>query len=268
MDRDALTLFSVRAATDVPAVSAEQMREVDRLAIEDASLDLLQMMENAGRALALVARDYLSSGVMDEGPAKPSSILVMVGKGNNGGGALAAARHLRNWGFDPEVVLSAPPTSLGEAAARQHHILHKDGVRPLWPGGRQFDQRFPEQLEAATVVVEGLVGYGLHGPLQGDPALLVDAILDRAAPTVISLDLPAGFDATSGAVYSTGVVATTTLTLALPKTGLLRGDATAAVGDLLLADIGIPHYIYERIGLQVPPDLFAEGLIIRLLTEG
>ena len=62
-------------------------------------------------------------------------------------------------------------------------------------------------------------------------------------------------------------MATTTLTLALPKTGLIEGDAAAAVGDLLLADIGIPQYIYERLDLPVAPNLFAEGPILRLITD-
>ena len=186
--------------------------------------------------------------------------------GNNGGGALAAARHLRAWGFAPQVVLSAPANSLGDAAAQQHRVLHKDGSRSLWPGARDFDERFPVLLDSATVVVEGLVGYGLEGSLQGDAAVLVNAILDRAAPVVVSLDVPAGFDATSGAVYSSGIVATATLTLALPKTGLLQGDAAAAVGDILLADIGIPRSVYQRMQLEVPADLFAAGPIIRLVT--
>ena len=116
----------------------------------------------------------------------------------------------------------------------------------------------------------GLIGYGLEGPLRGDVAVLVDAVLDRAPPVMVSLDVPTGFDATSGAVYSSGVVATATVTLALPKTGLLQGDAASAVGELLLADIGIPGYIYERMGITTArrplrrgadpaPDPFAVG---------
>ncbi|MEE9277207.1 MAG: NAD(P)H-hydrate epimerase [Dehalococcoidia bacterium] len=269
MNRDSLALFPMCAARDVPAVTTEQMREVDRLATEDAQLALLQMMENAGRALAQVVRDYAPVPLAEDEPRPAESkILVVAGKGNNGGGALAAARHLRNWGLNPEVVLNAAPGSLNAAAAHQHHILHKDGMRPIWPGGAEFDERFPELLESASVVVDGLVGYGLRGALQGDSALLVDAILDRAPPAVISLDVPSGFDATTGDVYSTAIVATATLTLALPKTGLLQGDATAAVGDLLLADIGVPHYIYARLDVSVPPDLFAPGPILRLLAEG
>ena len=273
MNRDALALFPLCETSTLPSLTADEMREVDRLATQDATLDLLQMMENAGRALATVVRDYsppdlegnTSPDYARGGSASTNAILIMAGKGNNGGGALAAARHLRNWGYDPQVVLSAPPNSLGPAAAHQHHTLHKDGLRPVWAGSREFDEQFPDLLNDATIVIDGLIGYNLRDALRGDTAVMVDAILDRAPPVVVSLDVPTGIDATTGEIRSTGIVATSTLTLALPKTGLLQGDATAAVGDLLLADIGIPNYIYERIGQTPPIDLFASSSIVRLV---
>ena len=267
MNRDPLALYPLHPLHTIPAVTTAQMREVDRLAVQDAQLSVLQMMENAGRALALVARDYLQPPSTEPTPSLPS-VLVIAGTGNNGGGALAAARHLRNWGYDPSVVLAGPPGTLEESASRQHQTLHKDGLRPVWPGAHDFDSRFPDLLQQAAVVIDGLVGYGLEGPLQGDTALLVEAILDRAPPAVISLDVPSGFDATTGAVATAGVVATVTLTLALPKTGLLEGDAAAAIGDLLLADIGIPRSVYRRLDMDLPPDLFAEGPVVRLVGAG
>ena len=271
-----LAAFPARAVPTVPAVTAAQMREIDRLAVHDAKLTLLQLMENAGRSLALVVREFFPTprdGVepAERGPESErttqASVLVLAGKGGNGGGVLAAARHLRNWGIDVQVVLSAPPSGLLPASAEQLHPLHRDGVRALWPGAAEFDERFPEDLKRAAVVLDGLIGYGLEGPLRGDVAVLVDAVLDRAPPVVVSLDVPTGFDATSGAVYSSGVVATATVTLALPKTGLLQGDAASAVGELLLADIGIPGYIYERMGITTARALFAEGPILRLIPS-
>ena len=264
MNSDALTLYPLQLAADLPSISTEEMREVDRLATEDAQLGLFQMMENAGRALATLARDELPMASSDSA----ATALILAGKGNNGGGALVAARNLRNWGYDVEVVLAGPPGTLGEAAAHQHHILHRDGVRALWPGAPDFDDRFPQLLDEAIAVLDGLVGYGVTGPLQGDTAVLVEAVLDRAAPAVISLDVPTGFDATTGDVFNFGVVATTTVTLALPKSGLLQGDAAAAIGDLYLADIGIPHYIYERLGIEGTAGIFAEGPLLRLVDSG
>lgn len=275
-----LAAFPARAVPTVPAVTAAQMREIDRLAVQDAKLTLLQLLENAGRSLALVVREFFPTPWAGVGAAKEpaeggpetdrttkASVLVLAGKGGNGGGALAAARHLRNWGIDVQVVLSAPPSGLRPGSAEQLHPLHRDGVRALWPGAAEFDERFPAELKRAAVVVDGLIGYSLQGPLRGDVAVLVDAVLERAPPVVVSLDVPTGFDATSGAVYSSGVVATATVTLALPKTGLLQGDAAAAVGELLLADVGIPGYIYERMGITTARALFAEGPILRLIPS-
>ena len=276
MRPDPLAAFPARSASAVPAVTGAQMREVDRLAMQDAGLSLPQMMENAGRALASLVRHYLidasttaesnvAGDTADSGAAPPAGpVLVLAGRGGNGGGALAAARHLRNWGYAVQITLSAPPGNLDEAAAGQLHILHKDGLRALWPASPEFDDRLPRELETAAVVVDGLVGYSLRGSLEGDVALLVEAVLDRAPPVVTSLDIPSGFDATTSAVSATGIVATATLTLALPKSGLFKSDASAAVGELLLADIGIPNYIYERLGIEGVRGIFAEGPIVRL----
>lgn len=89
----------------VPTVSVAQMREVDRLAIEEFGLDLLQMMENAGRAAAELVMEVF----------RPSSVTVLAGKGGNGGGGLAAARHLRNRGLQVAVLLSSLPGELAPA---------------------------------------------------------------------------------------------------------------------------------------------------------
>ena len=272
---DSLTRFPQRSVLSVPTITGDQMLEINRLATRDADLSLLQMLENAGRSLALVVDAYVhadretaeTAAREGIGAADSAPVLVLAGSGGNGGGALAAARHLRNWGREVQVVLSAPPGNLSDAGAQQLRTLHKDGLRTLWPAAPEFDEHFPTLLQAAGLVVDGLIGYSLHGPLQGDPALLVEAVLDRAPPAVVSLDVPSGFDASSGAVAASGVVATATLTLALPKIGLLQGDATAAVGELLLADLGIPAYIYERLGIAGVDGLFDAGPILRLIEE-
>lgn len=275
MRPDPLAPFPKRSVHSVPAISSEQMRNVDRLAIRDAGLSLLQMMENTGRSLARVVSAYLPRDSLAESRAAPQGseatrhkpILVLAGNGDNGGGALAAARHLRNRGQPVQVVLSASPSNLSEATAQQLRTLHKDGVRALWPAAPEFDARFPEWLQEASLVVDGLIGYNLRGPLQGDPAVLVEAVLDQAPPVVVSLDVPSGFDASSGAVAASGVVATATVTLAVPKTGLLQGDASAAIGELLLADLGIPAYIYERLDISGVRGLFTSGPIQHLVEE-
>src|SRR5574340_129052 len=100
----------------IPAVTAEEMAEVDRRMIEEFHIDLEMMMENAGSALALHARRLL-------GKALREKVVVLVGKGNNGGGGLVAARHLHNWGAKTKVILSSEEESIREIPAKQLDML-------------------------------------------------------------------------------------------------------------------------------------------------
>jgi NAD(P)H-hydrate epimerase len=211
----------------VPAVTADEMRAVDRVAVEDVGLSLLQMMENAGRRLASTARETATRSPAD-GP-----VVVLAGDGGNGGGGLCAARHLSNHGTPVRVVLDRGPGDLSGAAAAQHRVLAAAGV----PVGTGVD------LADAGVVVDALVGYGLEGPLRGRAGELAAACNRATAPT-LSLDVPSGVDASTGARPGPAVVADRTLTLALPKHGLADGG-----GDLWLADIAIPPTVFERVGV-------------------
>lgn len=217
------TPFETSDGTPVPAVTAAEMRDVDRIVVEELGLGLLQMMENAGRTLASVVREAA------EGP-----VTVLAGSGGNGGGGLAAARHLDNRDIDVRVVLDRSPADLDGAAAAQHGILAEMDV-PVAAGA--------DALGTRPVVVDALVGYGLSGPLRGTAADLV-AALDTDS-TVVSLDVPSGVDATTGETPGPAVRPDLTLTLALPKTGL--GDGP---GDLTLADIGIPAVVFRRAGID------------------
>ena len=205
----------------VPAVSAEGMREVDRVAVEEVGVSIPMMMEHAGRSLADPLRGY------------DGRVVVLAGSGGNGGGGLCAARHLLNAGVDVRVVLGPDPDGLTGATARQFAVLREMGVSPA-----------PDDaLDDADLALDALVGYGLSGPLRGHPAELVDR-LGEADPAVRSLDVPSGVDATTGERPGPWVEAGLTTTLALPKTGL--GD----VGPLRLADIGLPRVVFERAGVD------------------
>lgn len=220
--------FYTPEGTPVPAVDAAEMREVDRVAVEEVGLPLLSMMENAGRTLAWHVR----------ATREDERVVVLAGDGGNGGGGLACARHLVNRGVQVRIVLDRPPEALSGAAATQVGILDAASV-PVASG--------PDALESSDdsrLVVDALVGYGLEGDLRGTARSLVEAVNGSPGPAV-SLDVPSGVDATSGAVLGVAVDPDRTVTLALPKTGL---DPTMA--DLYLADIGIPPAVYERTGIE------------------
>ena len=232
----------------VPAVSAEKMREVDRMAAEAFGLDLLQMMENAGRNLA--------ENVMDMAGAASGEVTVLAGAGGNGGGGLCCARHLHNRGFRVNLILDREPSALKGAAGAQLCTLQAAGLGPV---GR-FE--FEEVIQRAGIVLDALIGYSLRGAPRGRAAWLIELCNEHAAQ-VLALDVPSGLDATTGAKPGLVVRAHRTMTLALPKTGLRD-----LAGDLYLADIGIPPEVYERLGLSFEP-FFKDRFWIPLRrTEG
>ena len=110
-----------------PALTAEQMGQVDRIMVDELGLDVLQLMELAGRAVAAFARERFLGG-----DPRGRRVLVLAGSGGNGGDGLVAARLLLGWGARVDVVLSHPPTTLRGPAAHQHRILAALGV-PLSP---------------------------------------------------------------------------------------------------------------------------------------
>jgi len=226
----------------VPAVTADQMREVDRVAMEEFGLGILQMMENAGRNLALHVMDMLDLAQASPGGSRRGEVTVLAGSGGNGGGGLCCARHLHNRGFKIWVVLDRDPRMLRRAAAHQLNILQAAGVQPTDP------TQAGEVMGRSQIVVDALIGYGLRGAPRGRTAELIE-LCNQHAARVLSLDVPSGLDATTGEAPGPVVRPERTLTLALPKTGL-----QPVPGDLYLADIGIPPEVFQQLGmpLQLP----------------
>ncbi len=239
----------------VPVVSTDQMREVDRAMMEDYSISLVQMMENAGRNLAHLARIRFL-----DGDPRRKPVLVLAGPGGNGGGALACARRLATWGARLSVVLSAPREKYGPVPAHQLRILDAVGVTVV----DAVSGRSPE-VQGQELIVDGLIGYSLTGPPREPVASLIRWTHGQSAP-VLSLDVPSGVESSSGKAHDPAVRAAATLTLALPKTGLLAPGATAHVGELFLADISVPPELYRGRGLELEVGhLFAESDILRIV---
>jgi NAD(P)H-hydrate epimerase len=222
--------FVLDEVVEVPSVSSEEIREIDRIAVHETGPTLLQMMENAGRALAAVVIERLGT----RWPA--AEIVVLAGAGGNGGGGICAARHLANHGGRVRLVL-ASPNALGEAVALQRRIFATtSGVETPWG---QVERLRP------TLVLDALTGYGLRAAPSGvaaDAISWANQARERGAQ-VIALDVPSGLDATTGVIAGRVIQADVTVTLALPKTGL----QLAYTGDLVLADLGIPGRVVQRV---------------------
>lgn len=238
----------------IPTLTPAEMAQVDRIMIDELGVEVLQLMELAGQAVAGWARERFL------GDATGKRVLVLAGSGGNGGDGMVAARLLHAWGALPTVWLSHEVQSLRGAAAHQARSLEALGISLLPPPEAEHPGLLA--LPEADLIVDGLLGFGLSGPPTGASAWLIEAANAHPAP-VLAIDLPSGLDAASGEPYQPCIRAAATLTLALPKTGLLSADAGPYVGELAVADIGVPATAYARLGLDVEP-LFRERSIVRV----
>ena len=221
--------FVSDAGVEVPAVSAAQMREVDRIATEESGPNLFQMMENAGRNLASLSIQLLTPVWHD------ALVVVLAGPGGNGGGGICAARHLANHGAKVWLCL-ADAEHLDSVPAYQRKVFASTPGTEV--DSKQLIDTRPD------LIVDALLGYSLSGAPRGRAAELIEWADATKAP-ILALDLPSGLDATTGNVPGAVITPRWTMTVALPKTGLL----TERVGELYLADIGIPQAVYQRMKL-------------------
>ncbi len=236
----------------MPAVTPARMAAVDRAAVA-LGLDVLQLMELAGRTVAVAARAMLPGG--DPAGAR---LLVLAGPGGNGGDGLVAARLLHGWGARPSVWLSRRGEEIGGAAGHQLAILRNLPIPVQEPPAGDDAPALPD----ADLVIDALLGFGLGGPPAGAAASLIRAANAHPAPT-LAVDLPSGLDGATGEPYEPCIVADRTLTLALPKTGLLAPAARPVAGSLAVADIGMPAEAFAAIGLAVGP-IFRRGEVVEV----
>jgi NAD(P)H-hydrate epimerase len=243
--------------TPFPALTPEQMSRVDRIMVDDLGVEVLQLMELAGLAVAAWARERFLGG-----DAQGKRVLVLAGSGGNGGDGMVAARLLHTWGAQAAVRLSHDPSTLPAhgAAAHQLRSLNALGLTIHPPPGSDQDDAF--DLPDADVIIDALLGFGLSGPPFGASARLIAAANAHRAP-ILAVDLPSGLNARTGIPYDPCTRAEATLTLALPKTGLISPAARSVVGDLAVADIGIPPAVYARVGVTVGA-LFSRRNVVRV----
>jgi NAD(P)H-hydrate epimerase len=230
----------------LPALTTAHRRRMERLLVREYGLGLMPILENIGRHLADLALLWL------DGSLARRRVLVLAGRGQHGGGGLAAARHLANRGAEVQVVIARPVPSGTGPAARQLRLLWRMGVsvteaEPGW------------DLPGADLILDTLIGRARPSP--GPETALLHLAQSHPAP-ILALDIPSGLDGETGTVEEPCLRAVATLVPALPLTGLLRAPA-AVVGELFLADSGVPMALYESLGLSVPP-VFAQGALVRL----
>lgn len=237
--------------SQVPAVTAKQMAFIDRLMADRYKVAPVQLMEHAGYAVAAFTRMLLP-----DADALDQPVVLVAGSGGNGGDALVAARLLHAWGAKPTVVLARPAGQMEGLPADHMASVTACGIPVL-------DGATIASLPDAAVIVDGLLGSGATGHPTGTTARLI-GMANAHHARVLAIDVPSGLDATTGVANDPCIAASDTLTLGLPKTGLLEAPAREVTGRLLLADIGIPAAAYAQIGVKVPANLFSATWLVPL----
>jgi len=222
----------------VPLPDAETMRAIDRWAIEEQGVASLELMERAGAGVARALERLAPDG----------PVTVVCGKGNNGGDGLVAARLLRESDRPVVVVCTAPPADLtGDARANLERLPGPPPVRldgTPWTGQAAAEQASTpaaaELFGAHVSLIDALLGTGFQGEPRGAVAAAVTAINAAGAP-VVSVDVPSGVDASTGAVRGAAVCASLTVTFHAGKPGLWINPGKAHAGEVQVIDIGIPR---------------------------
>jgi hydroxyethylthiazole kinase-like uncharacterized protein yjeF len=223
-------------------LTAAEMREVDRLTTERFRVSGLTLMEDAGKCVAQFIRSRFPGFAR-----RP--IVVLCGKGNNGGDGFVTARHLLKMGAKPLVYLFADPRAVeGDAAANLKRWKQAHGKVAV--------ARDASTLSAAklclsdkTIVVDALLGTGARGPVEGLLRSVIEILNTRSAEcNVVSIDIPSGLHADTGEIQGVAVVADYTVTFTAPKPGLFFSSAARNVGDITVRQIGTPPELVEEIG--------------------
>src|SRR3989454_543285 len=225
-------------------VTAAEMRELDRAAIETRNIPSLRLMENAGKAVVEEMERFF-------GPLRGKAVTIVAGKGQNGGDGLVTARLLRQRRCQARVVLLASPSALtGDAATNLKKFERARGRCLAVETPAQLTSILNPLLQDSDLVVDAIFGTGLNAPVQGLSATAI-TLMNASRKPIVAIDLPSGLDGDTGAVLGTAITATLTVTLARPKRGLYLGAGPDHAGAIRVADIGIPPDIIAAAKIPV-----------------
>ncbi len=212
-------------------VTAAEMREIDRRTIEEYGVPGFELMEKAGRAVAERAAELA-------GPP-PRKILVLSGKGNNGGDGLAAARYLHQKGYSVQVFLFSEGTKLKADPARNFVANAKLSIPTRVVGEHFAWETVPELFRDSDLIIDALFGVGLDRDLKEPYRSLIENV-NRSGRKVLSVDIPSGLDSDTGKIHGAAIRATVTVTMGLAKKGFYEGEGPHVTGKVEVADIGFP----------------------------
>lgn len=220
-------------------LTAAEMKEVDRLTTARHRVASLTLMENAGRSVAQFIHLRFPN-------LAARRIIVLCGKGNNGGDGFVVARHLRKTGAKPEVYFTGTPQKTSGDARTNLNRWRKIGKLQ---NDRALDAEFFSKLPRGSIVIDALLGTGVRGFVDGRLREIIRSVNERGRGThVVSVDIPSGVQADSGDVEGGAIVADDTITFTAPKPGLVDREGVHRVGALEVRPIGSPPELIEETG--------------------
>ena len=220
-------------------VTASEMREMDRLTIDEAGIPGVVLMENAARGAARVFLDHFK-------PSCDASVVILCGKGNNGGDGYVMARYLHEYGMKVDVGITGEKSAVSGDALVNLKIIEKLGPEIYEIKDEEAYQEFQDKIVNCNYIVDGLLGTGLNSPVRGLFKNVIEDINLSGKP-VMSIDIPSGLNADTGQKMGAAVKADLTVTFGFPKPGQLVYPGAEAVGRLVNIGIGIPRMISDRI---------------------
>jgi len=221
------------------------IRKLDRLALEEFGVPSIVLMENAGRAVADAVLAECRAG-------QANDVLILCGRGNNGGDGLVVARHLHNQGIKVVIALISPVEEMKGDARINAEIVR---AMRLWTIAINHNspRRSLQRVSGNPVIIDALLGTGLERPVGGALARVIGWTNERRAARgtpVIAVDVPSGLDCDTGTPLGIAVRASTTITLVGPKIGFKSPDAKQYLGVVRIADIGVPRELGERLAYR------------------
>jgi len=235
-------------------LTATEMREIDRLTTERYGISNLALMENAGKSVA----DFISARFrqLDE-----QRIVVLCGKGNNGGDGFVAARHLAVAGAKPSVIFVPGQDEMrGDAAANRERWRKSGGELHLIRTAAEW-QAVKASALSADILIDALLGTGVRGPVEGLLQQVIQDVNGHGPGTiVVAVDIPSGLPADRGEIVENNfslagnsrandvLSANYTVTFTAPKVGMFLGDAGSFVGQLAVREIGSPRELITEVG--------------------
>jgi len=227
------------------ALSREQSRRVDRLACEELHIPGLVLMENAGINATAALLNHLDAqrGL----PPTQARVAVVCGGGNNAGDGYVIARHLHNWGAAVELYSAVDPAKLTGDAATNHAICVAMGMPPTLVADARAATDAARRWGGCDAVVDALLGTGFQGRVREPMDKLIDAINAAEDPVKLAVDCPSGLDADTGHPSNATVRAALTVTFVSRKRGFDAEGAEAYTGRVVVAEIGTPPWLIERV---------------------